>query len=86
LLVFQGHADTTQAQYTGSGALAFAGTLYMHSSSYSDVLTLNGGASTGTFILGEIIVDQVNLSGSGAIKLALNPQPTVDVAKVSMFN
>jgi hypothetical protein len=86
LLVFQGHSDTTQAQYTGSGALAFSGTLYMHSSSYSDVLTLNGGASTGTYILGEIIVDQVNLSGSGAIKLALNPQPTVDVAKVSMFN
>ncbi len=86
ILAFQGHADTTQAQYTGSGALAFSGALYFHSSSYSDVLTLNGGASTGTFILGEIITDQVNLSGSGAIKLALNPQPTVDVAKVSMFN
>jgi hypothetical protein len=86
LLVFQGHGNTTLAAFTGSGALAFSGAVYMHSTTYADVLSLNGGSSSGTYVLGEIIVDQVNLSGSGIINLALNPVATTSVAKVSVFN
>jgi hypothetical protein len=86
LLVFQAHSDTTQPTFSGSGALSFSGALYFHSSSYSDVLNLNGGASSGTLILGEIVVDQVNLSGSGLIKLALNPVATTSMSKVAIFN
>jgi hypothetical protein len=47
---------------------------------------LSGGASSGAFILGEIISDQVNLSGSGVIKLALNPVATTNMSKVAIFN
>jgi len=85
LLAFQDHGNTTQPSFTGSGALAFAGALYFHSSGYSDVLNLSGGASTGTYILGEIITDQVNLSGSGAIKLALDPAASIPESKVGVF-
>ena len=85
LLLFQDHADTTQPTFSGSGALSFSGTLYFHSTAYGDVLNLSGGASSGTYVLGEIVVDQVNLSGSGAIKLALNPAPTTNVAKVGII-
>jgi hypothetical protein len=86
LVIFHAHSNTTQAAFTGSGALAFSGCFYMHNTNYTDVLSLNGGASTGTYILGEIVVDEVNLSGSGTIKLALNPAATTAESKVAMFN
>jgi hypothetical protein len=86
IMIFQDHANTTQPTFSGSGALSFSGALYFHSSSYSDVLNLNGGSSSGTFILGEIISDQVNLSGSGVIRLALNPASTTPMSKVGLFN
>jgi hypothetical protein len=63
----------------------FSGALYFHSTSYGDVLNISGGASTGTYVLGEIVVDEVNLSGSGAIKLALNPQASTEMTKVSVL-
>ncbi|MHB8389617.1 MAG: pilus assembly protein TadG-related protein [Acidobacteriaceae bacterium] len=85
ILMYQDHADTTQPVFTGSGALSFSGAMYFHSSSYSDVFSLSGGSSTGTFILGEIVVDQVSLTGSGKINLALNPLPSVELLKVGML-
>lgn len=85
ILTYQDHADTAQPAFTGSGSLSFSGALYFHSSSYSDVLTINGGSSTGTFILGQIVADQVNLTGSGAINLALNPTPSTYLVKVGML-
>ncbi len=86
LLIFQAHTNTTQPTFAGSGALSFSGALYFHSSSYSDVLNLSGRSSSGTLILGEIVVDEVNLSGSGVIKLALNPVATTSMSKVAIFN
>ena len=85
-MIFQDHGDTTQPTFAGSGALAFSGALYFHSTTYSDVLTLNGGSSSGTFILGEIISDQVNLSGSGIVRLALNPAAITPMSKVALLN
>ena len=85
LLVFQDHADTTQPAFTGSGQLSFSGGLYFHSTTYSDVLSLNGGTSSGTYVLGEIVTDQVQLTGSGMIKLALNPVATTNMSKVAIL-
>ena len=85
LLMFQDHADTTQPAFTGSGQLSFSGGLYFHSSTYSDILSLNGGTSSGTYVLGEIVTDQVQLTGSGVIKLALNPVATTNMAKIAIL-
>lgn len=85
ILVFQDHANNTQPQFTGSGQLSFGGAMYFHSNSYSDVLNLNGGTSAGTYIIGQIITDQVSLTGSGMIKLALNPSATTNMAKVAVL-
>jgi hypothetical protein len=49
------------------------------------VLTLNGGSGTSTYILGEIITDQLQLTGSGAIKLALNPAATTNMSKIAIL-
>lgn len=85
LLVYQAHNNTTQFQFSGSGSLAYSGALYLHSTTYQTTLNISGGASTGTFILGEIIADKVNLSGSGVVKLALNPQATTNESKVAIL-
>jgi hypothetical protein len=85
LLVFQDHADTTQPSFTGSGQLSFSGGLYFHSTAYGDLLSLNGGTSSGTYVLGEIVTDQVQLTGSGTIKLALNPQATTNMSKIAIL-
>ncbi len=86
LLVFEDHTNTTaQTPFTGSGQLSFSGSIYLHSNSYLDVFNLSGGTSSGTFVLGEIVADQVQLSGSGMIRLALNPAATINEAKAAIL-
>jgi Flp pilus assembly protein TadG len=85
LLFFQDHGNTTQPTFSGSGALTFSGSLYFHSTGYSDLLSLSGGSSSGTYVLGEIVTDKVSLTGSGVIKLALSPAATTPLSKVGLF-
>jgi hypothetical protein len=85
ILVYQAHSNTTQFAFSGSGSLAYSGALYLHSTGYNTVLNMSGGTSSGTFILGEIIADQVKLIGSGRVNLALNPQATTNESKVALL-
>jgi hypothetical protein len=85
ILFFQDHGNTTQPTFSGSGSLSFAGSLYFHSTGYSDVLNLSGGSSSGTFIVGNIVTDKVNLSGSAQINLQLSPVPSTYVLKSTTF-
>lgn len=86
ILAFQDHGNATLPNISGSGGLAFSGAMYFHSSGYADVLTLSGNGSSGTFILGEIIADQLTINGNGVVNLALNPAASVSESKVAMFN
>ncbi len=85
LLFFEDHANTSSPTFGGSGQLSFSGSLYFHSTSFADVLTLSGGTSSGSFLIGDIVTDQVSLSGSAAINLALPPTATQPALKVGTF-
>lgn len=87
LLMYQAHSNSSQPQMTGSGSLSFSGSLYFStgSPSYSDVLSISGAAIGGTFIIGQIVADQVDLTGSGAINLALSATPSTELLKVAML-
>lgn len=85
LLMFQAHSNATGAVMTGSGSLAFAGTLYFHASSYADLLKFSGNGSSTTFVIGEIITDQLTFSGNGAVALALNPASSMATPKVAVL-
>jgi hypothetical protein len=86
LLFMADHSDVlNQSIFGASGTLTFSGSFYFHNTSYQDVANLNGAGGTTTEILGEIIADQINLSGSGGINMALNPNPSIDLLKVSIF-
>ena len=85
ILMFQDHSYAKNPGLSGSGQLGYAGSLYFHSSSYGDVLSLTGGTGTGSFILGNIVADQISLSGSGVIGMQLNPTPSVYMLKAAAF-
>jgi Putative Flp pilus-assembly TadE/G-like len=85
ILFFQDHANTAQPTFSGSGSLSFGGSLYFHSNSYSDILNLSGGSVSGTFILGNIVTDQLNLSGRAQINLQLSPVPSTYMLKATTF-
>lgn len=85
LLMFQATSNTAQAVMTGSGSLAFAGALYFHSSGYADVLKFSGNGSSTTFVIGEIVADQIVFSGNGAVALALNPASTINTLKAALL-
>ncbi len=85
LLMFMDHADSGSPQLQGSGSLAYTGTLYFHSTSYATIFQIPGGTTTGTLIWGNVITDQMQLSGSGALKMALNPAATTSILKVGLL-
>ncbi len=85
ILFFQDHGDTAGPSFAGGAGLAYAGSLYFHSNSYTDVLGLTGGGGTGTFILGEIVADQISLTGNGAIGMQLNSAPSTYMLKAATF-
>ena len=85
LLVYQGHADTSQPTFGGSNSLSFSGALYFHSTGYGDQFSMTGTSNSGTFILGQIVADKVSLTGSGAINMALNPASSTQLLKVGML-
>jgi Putative Flp pilus-assembly TadE/G-like len=85
LLMFIDHADTASPQLQGSGTLAYTGTLYFHSSSYGTIFQVPGGTTSGTLIWGNIVTDQMQLTGSGALTMALNPSTTTPVLRVSLL-
>jgi len=86
LLIFQDHSNISIPALIGSGSIVFSGVLYFHSFTYLDLLSVSGGASTGTYVLGQIVADQVSLSGSGIIRLALSPSAVTPLPKVAIFN
>ena len=65
-------SNVYQGTVIGAGAsLNFSGTLYFHNSTYQDQVTLNGAGSSITYLLGNIITDQLTLAGSGTIEMGL---------------
>ncbi len=85
LLMFMDHADTASPQLQGSGKLSYTGTLYFHSTSYATIFQIPGGTTSGTMIWGNVVTDQMQLTGSGALTMALNPAMTAPMLKVALL-
>ncbi len=86
LLVFLAHSNTQTASiFSGSGSLAFTGSMYYHSSSYGDVFSVTGGASSATLVLGEVVADEINVTESGNIKMALTQGSSQSVLKAGIL-
>jgi hypothetical protein len=89
LLFFQDRANGYQNGQTnmqGGGGLAISGTLYANNlPNYQAFVQLQGTPGSGTYILGEIVSDQLVIAGNGSIGMQLNPNAVYFILKASML-
>ena len=86
LLFFSAHSNTYNNTLIGAGAtLNFSGAFYFHNSSYADLVQLNGAGGSTTYAVGNIVVDQLTLSGSGTIAMDLVGNNASAPPEVSIF-
>jgi hypothetical protein len=86
LLFFAGHSNVYNNTLIGAGAtMSFSGALYFHNSSYSDAVALSGAGASTTYAVGNMVLDTLNLSGSGTIAMNLTSSSTASPSMVSLF-
>lgn len=100
MLFFQDRDSQVQTAPTWnpSGSFALIGNLYFHqchlngssgsgancdSTAFSDTLTLGSGGAA--YIVGDVVADQLHLSGTSNITVSLNPNPQYYVLKASLL-
>jgi hypothetical protein len=75
----------------GGGQFLSSGFIYFHSGSGStcgsstSCLTLQGGSSSQSFTLGDIVVDELSMGGNPQINMILNPTATFQVLKPTLL-
>jgi putative Flp pilus-assembly TadE/G-like protein len=92
-------AQSVQPSWGGGGQFLLAGTMYFHSCNaagtgvgcgaagtyYNDNFSLNGNSGSGTYVLGNIVTDNLILGGTSGITMDLNPNPAYNVLKASLL-
>jgi hypothetical protein len=83
----------------GNGSMLLAGTMYFHqcvtsgsdtgqncdtSGAYNDKLSLGGTSGSSTYVLGDIIVDKLDVGGNGQIVMDLNPSSANTTLKAAL--
>ena len=93
--------NSVQASWGGGGQFLLAGTMYFHqcvinkadtgtpcdttTPAFNVQFTLGGGSGSTTYVLGEIIADQLVLGGGGVISMHLSPQTKFNILKASLL-
>ena len=100
MLFFQDRSATNvSANWGGGGQFLLAGTMYFHSCNssgtgtgcttttpyYTDNFSLSGNSASGTYLLGDVVVDQLALGGTSGINMDLNPTSAYNILKASIF-
>jgi len=100
MLFFQDRSATSvNPSAGGGGQYLLAGTMYFHSCNttgtgtgclsaptyYNDIFTLQGGSGSSTYVLGQIIVDNLTLGGNSGIFMDLNPSSAFNILKASLY-
>lgn len=100
MLFFQNRStDAVTVNWGGGGSLLSVGNIYVHkcngsgtgtgclapTSGYDDILSLQGGSGSGTYILGEIVTDQLNLGGVSTITMTLDPNQAFNILKAELL-
>lgn len=91
---------TNMPSWQGGGSFLVSGTMYFHqcnttggadsggtsctNSAYTDQLSLGGNASGTSYVLGDIIVDQIQLNGTTALTMDLSPNQQFVIFKASL--
>ena len=54
-------------------------------SAYNDNVSLGGNSGSGTYVLGQVVADQITLSGTSALTMDLNPTSVFNILKASLL-
>jgi hypothetical protein len=73
------------ASGTGVGCTAPSSTKKGNTGGFASTFTLQGNSGSGTYVLGEIITDILQLGGTSGINMALNPNATFPILKVQLL-
>jgi Flp pilus assembly protein TadG len=86
-LMFQDRTtEAANQSWGGGGSMLLAGTMYFHNSTdYSDSFTLTGNSGSSTYVLGDIVADNVLLTGDSQVTMDLNTSVVFNVLKASLF-
>jgi hypothetical protein len=92
VVFFQDRAVAGTGNLSGGGGLLLAGSIYFHQESgspgppyYNSIFNLSGNSGSDTRVLGNIIVDQLDLGGGGTINMVLNPYSFYKILKVQLL-
>jgi hypothetical protein len=99
LLFMQNRAFAASPNWNGGGAFLLSGSMYFHqcktsgtdtgvgctTAAYQTQLGLGGNSGASSYILGNIIVDQLNMSGTPDIAMDLSPQALYFIYKASLL-
>ena len=100
ILMFQDRSTLSANQsWGGGGSFILAGTMYFHSCNgggtgqgcgaagtyFNDMFTLQGNPGSTTYVLGDIIADNIVLGGNSAITMDLNPTKAFTILKVTLL-
>jgi Flp pilus assembly protein TadG len=90
----------TNPKWQGGGQFLLSGTMYFHqcvtsgsdtgtgcstAGAFNDIVSLSGNAGSGTYILGQIVADQIHLGGTAGLTMDLNPTSVFSILKASIF-
>jgi hypothetical protein len=73
LLVFTDrNAKNATTNLSGSGSMALAGVVYVHTNQNTGLVDFSGSSGTSSYVVGDFVVDDLHLSGSGSIAISLS--------------
>ncbi len=79
-LFFQNRAVAATQNWGGGGEFLLSGFMYFHQTgSYGSVLNMSGGSGASAYTLGNIVTDEIGMSGNPNLTMILNPD-TVSAA------
>ena len=92
-------ATAVRPTWGGGGQFLLAGTMYFHSCNatgtgigcgatptyFSDIFKMEGNSGSGTYVLGDIVVDNLTLGGTSGITMDLNPAQAAGILKATLL-
>lgn len=99
ILFFQDRASGGGGGWGGGGGFLLAGSMYFHHCNatgtgvscganptyYNSIFTLQGNSGSASWVLGNIITDNLAMGGTPTINMALNPNATYNTLKATLL-
>jgi Putative Flp pilus-assembly TadE/G-like len=99
ILFFQDRASGAGGGWGGGGGFLLAGSMYFHHCNaagtgvscganptyYNSIFTLQGNSGSASYVLGDIITDNLAMGGTPTINMALNPTAAYNTLKATLL-